>query len=125
MNTITFFLIGDRTKELNLVNEVKDFFKTIPNFQEIYNGNDVLFIYADKDEDLKYAFGKTDYAGNEDNGDGHTSCDIWNVEVTENNSETFRNYIEIVGYEEQIDSLGEVDGYSIEGDEISRHTIEF
>ncbi len=125
MNTITFFLIGDRTKELNLVNEVKEFFKTIPNFQETYNENDILFIYADKDEDLKYAFGKTDYVGNEDSGDGHTSIDIFNVEVTRNNSVNLRNYIEVVGYEKQIDSLGDEDGYLIEGDEISQHTMEF
>lgn len=124
MQTLSFFIIGNRKTESDLLNEVIEFFKTIPNFNDLIETNDILFVEADKNEELKYAFGTTSFAGNEDSGDGHTSCDMWNVVVTENNSETLKDYINAVGYEEGMDGLGSGDGYSIEGETITEHTID-
>lgn len=130
MKTITFFLVGNRTEKIteeqlnSLKSEVIGFFESIPNFVELYDENEVLYVEANKGEDLKYAFGVTQYDGNEDNGDGHTSCDFWKVFVTENNSEELAEYINNVGYEKQMGICG-VEGYTIEGDELIQLEIFF
>lgn len=132
MTSIKVFVLGDRitskskdAEDNATLEEVYNVLKEIPDLLHEYKTNDHLFVMACVGSEPKYAFAnEAELVNTEDGGDDHIVIETYGLDVTLNNCDSLKGYLEDSGLDKEI-TMHEISEYQIDGNGIYSFKMEF